>query len=448
MSFASPANLIPRRSIAGMEGMYVKMWDPPTESPATPELLTPTNPVPEVRAAAGFANAPAVPHTLDIRLMHGMQINAWDGKPIEFFLFQDNDVPVTGGGVFPAATIRVPRGAIFHADTQGAGPPPHTIHWHGIEPTPMNDGVGHCSMELGQYTYQWQPNFIGSYFFHCHRNTMQHFEFGLYGFLIIDPPDAFFATQADPTIPIGAGTDGLRRTAANLTSFRRTFPGWVGGLLTSGDPHAMTVPYDVEALWVVDDRDSVWSDLASNARATYPRHGDQPGVNDSFTENPGVNGFFAFNDFNADYWYVTGASVPVRKGGVGAISPSLTIPPELMSGVSGVQVSINARVGQTILLRCLDAAYNAVRVTLPVPCTVIAFDGRALGVPPFGYGQPFTVRAGTPIKLSTARRFDCLIKPTRPMNTFATVEFFETRGGGFDVGEKLSTAQIPFVVTP
>jgi hypothetical protein len=34
----------------------------------------------------------------------------------------------------------------------------------------MNDGK--LSMELGDYVYQLQPNFIGSYF-HRHRNT-QH----------------------------------------------------------------------------------------------------------------------------------------------------------------------------------------------------------------------------------------------------------------------------------
>jgi hypothetical protein len=80
-----------------------------------------------------------------------------------------------------------------------------------------------------------------------------------------------------------------------------------------GDPHAFTVPYDVEALWVLDDRDSVWSDLASNAKAFYPGGANtqdghmidavgnpivplptRPGVDDQFP-----HGFF--HDFNADY---------------------------------------------------------------------------------------------------------------------------------------------------
>ena len=48
--------------------------------------------------------------------------------------------------------------------------------------------------------------------------------------------------------------------------------------------------YDVEALWVLDDIDAVWLNEAPDARATYPRHGDRPGVNDDFRGNAGGGG--------------------------------------------------------------------------------------------------------------------------------------------------------------
>src|SRR5262249_7596706 len=159
------------------------------------------------------------------------------------------------------------------------------------------------------------------------------------------------------------------------------------------NPWAFTVPYDVEAFWVFDDRDSRWAQNAPSPFAFFPSHGSQPGVNDNF-----VQGFF--NDYQADYWFVTGVPVvPLdgvkRIGNVGTIDPAgakprgggLTggvIPPELNSGVSGTQIAINAPVGKTILVRLLCAAYNTIRVTFPVDVVIIAWDGRALGVPPYG----------------------------------------------------------------
>ncbi len=465
MSFEVPGFIIPRQPVDGMEGMFAKMWDPPNRSPSTPDLMTPTNPVPEVMAAAGIQNIPHLAHTVNRDLLSGLSMLTWDGlKNLSFMVFADSDNP-DGSRRFPASTIRVPRGVIFHCETQGKGPPPHTIHWHGIEPTPMNDGVGHCSMEIGQYTYQWQPNHIGTYFYHCHRNTVQHFEFGLYGMLHVEPPDAYFATQQDPSIPIGACRDGKHRIAANLPYFPQ-FPGfnsnlidapdpWTGdpNLLFSTDPHAMTVPYDVEALWVLDDRDSIWSDLAPNATSTYPKHGSVPGVNDQFHGNAGgvvgPTNFFAFNDFNADYWFISGVPVPAHRGGTAAIPAGVVIPPALNSGVSGQQVSINARVGQTILIRCLDAAYNNIELTLPVDVVIIAWDGRALGVPPYGqYNHAYRVPAGTPIEFSVARRFDALIRATFPISSYATVKFIDTRGlvPGFPKNV-LVTARIPINIT-
>ena len=457
MSVANPTFRITRWSVIGMEGMWVKMFDPPVASPDTPDLVAPTNPVPEVMAAAGYQNPPLTPNTVQRDLMHDLLVPTWDGlKTLAFFVFADADNPAAILGTFPGPTIRVPRGVVFHCESSGHGPPPHTIHWHGQEPTPMNDGVGHCSMEIGGYTYQLQPNFIGTYFHHCHRNTMQHFEFGLYGMTIVEPPDAYFATQVNPEIPIGHCRDGRRRTAANLASFPQ-FPNFNSNRLTDSDPwggdnrlefpndpHAMTVAYDVEALWVLDDRDSVWSDLASNARATFPRHGDIPGVNDQFRENPGANGFFAFNDFNADYWFVTGVPVPAHKGETAAIPANVVIPPELNSGVTGTQVPINAETNQTVLVRCLNGAYNTIEVTFPINVVIIAWDGRALGVPPYGYNEAYLVPANTPFLMSTARRFDALIRSATPFSGNATVKFINSRGHFPGVSEEvLVTALIP-----
>ncbi|MBI5440164.1 MAG: multicopper oxidase domain-containing protein [Deltaproteobacteria bacterium] len=455
MSVQNPDFTVKRWSVVGMEGMWAKMFDPPTESPDTPDEVTPTNPTPEVLAAAGINNAPSAPNTLQVDLMHGLNVPTWDQRPggMSFFLIRsaDNDAAT---GTFPGPTLRVPRGSVFHGHTQGHGPPPHTIHWHGIEPTPMNDGVGHCSMEIGQYTYQWQPNFIGSYFYHCHRNTVQHFEFGLYGFLVIEPPDVYFSTHTlgEQACPIGTCRDGKRRTAANVESFAGEFGfEFTGGSITDPDPwtgdlalkfpvdpHAMTVVYDVEAIWVTDDRDSTWSDLASNARATYPKYGSRPGFDDNFHGNwgggVGPDDFFAFNDFRPDYFYVTGVPVPahrVDKGGtgVGEIPRDTTIPAALNTGVAGTQVAIKAEVNQTILLRALDAAYACLEYTFPVDIVVIAWDGRALGVPPYGaYNHAYKVPAGTAFRASVARRFDALIRSSTPVHDFAVVKVVNTRG--------------------
>ncbi|MHB8069312.1 MAG: multicopper oxidase domain-containing protein [Desulfobaccales bacterium] len=531
MSVASPANTILRQSVVDSEGLWTKMFDPPRYGPPTPELLNlpqigldgttgqfpgvRANPVPSVMIAAGMMNSlTTIPYTAQRSLMHGFSIPTWDqgvpGRPstLQFFLFADDNL--LGGPVlnpfsnpqFPAPTYRAPRGAVCHNHTDCQGPPPHTIHWHGIEPTPMNDGVGHCSFEVqGSYIYQWQPNFIGTYFYHCHRNTMQHFEFGLAGIMPFHPPDAWFASIASVVnaatgqvtlnaTPIGAGRDGLFRTAANLSfSGLPSFPGYIPGNPVQGvnipdpwtgdpflkfptHPHAFTVPYDVEAIWVVDDRDSVWSALAPDPFTTFPQFGTIPGVNDQFALRPGSNGFFNFNDFNADYWYVTGVPVPGEKGTTAVIDPSGpstadgghggglpvgprgvgVLPPQLNSGMSNTQVSIAANRGETVFIRNLCAAYNSCRTTFPVDVVIIEWDGRALGVPPLNrYTRPQLVKAGTPIVHSTARRWGAILNvplSSPSVSSPVKVEFLDTRStsvlsltGGGDV---VMTALIPF----
>ena len=99
------------------------MFDPPTDSPPTPEDLvacgdqprsrgTMANPVPSVMQAAVCRRCD--PYTIQRDLMHGMT-SAHLGRPpkqLIFFTFTDDPDNPAGSdrGTFPAATIRVPRG--------------------------------------------------------------------------------------------------------------------------------------------------------------------------------------------------------------------------------------------------------------------------------------------------------------------------------------------------
>src|SRR5512134_2701623 len=116
MSFVSPifgeptpaGPRIPRQSVVGEEGIWVKMFDPPNASPPTPDVVNPTNPVPEVMLAAGFQNAVVLPHTVNRHMMAGFRLNAFDGKRLNFFVVSDDDNVTAAGGTWPGATIRIP----------------------------------------------------------------------------------------------------------------------------------------------------------------------------------------------------------------------------------------------------------------------------------------------------------------------------------------------------
>ena len=138
-----------------------------------------------------FENNPATPDRIAQQVFVRRQVSDWnvnmkDGTQLQFWGFKDPDVSGSDSP-WPSKTIRVKQGQIFHCEfkpSKGA----HTIHWHGIEPTPMNDGVGHTSFEVkSSYTYQWCAHQAGTYLYHCHKNTVLHFEMGMYGVLIIDP---------------------------------------------------------------------------------------------------------------------------------------------------------------------------------------------------------------------------------------------------------------------
>ncbi len=195
-----------------------------------------------------YPGAPSTPGlvTADIVFKRGIYMNGTlnldDGNSVQIWGFADLAAGGGGGmgGQFPSPLIRVRQGQIVHTELTVQGDMwLHTIHHHGIEPAWQNDGVGHISWDVdGVYTYQWKPAHAGTYFYHCHTNTVLHAEMGMYGAIIVDPP---------------------------------TGPGRV----YSNGPN-----YDLEVVWACDDIDASWHNLPWDAGTC----GADVGLNDHYPD--------------------------------------------------------------------------------------------------------------------------------------------------------------------
>ncbi len=350
-----------------------------------------------------FGGGPIDPVPANVNVARNLLVNLDlvlpDGEKIPMWIIEDPEDPA-GGKVFPSKMIRTTRGDVVHARV-GAKTNTHTIHWHGIEPTAMNDGVGKHSFEVasfevgGNFTYQFATNEAGTYFYHCHKNTVLHFEMGLYGLFIVDPKK--------PDTPDAAGIEG--------PPYRTGGPGFAAAF----NPPTHVRKYDVEAFWVGDDIDSKWHALGHNAfmQICDPAN---PIAAENFTQD----GFL--HDFNPDIFLITGKGRRTR--GVGDIADF-------------DEVAINAKVGDTILIRLLNAGYTIQDYRVGLPAEVIAMDGHALGVPPRQqYSHPFMLAANEPFRITAARRYDMLIKASEAGEFPAQMDYMH-----WITGKKLFTAR-------
>ncbi|MBI2917984.1 MAG: multicopper oxidase domain-containing protein [Chloroflexi bacterium] len=335
-----------------------------------------------------------IARNLDIK----MDLELRDGTKIPMWVFEDPDDDTEARRTFPGKTIRTVEGDIVHARV-GAKFNTHTIHWHGIEPTPMNDGVGKHSFEIsGNFEYQFATNQAGTFLYHCHKNTALHFEMGLYGAFIVDPkkPDIPEARDVpDPPYPPGG-------------------PGFVRAY----NPPLHLVRYDVEALIVPDDIDTRWHELGHDAfmQKCDP---DNPIAAGNFTQD-GI-----LHDFRPDVFVLSGEA---KRADDDTLFE---------------KAAIHAKVGQTILIRWIDATYTVQEVRAGLPWQLIARDGHPLGVPPFDqYSHPVDFAAGQPVRLTSAMRGDSLMRPAQPGRFPITIDYFH-----WITGKKLYTARTFVEVT-
>jgi hypothetical protein len=113
-----------------------------------------------------------------------------DGTTTRVFGFAET---LSGAIDVPGPTIYMNEGDSVNIDfwnvSQGA---PHTIHLHGLDVDQANDGVPHLSFDVEHMehgNYRFKAPHAGTYIYHCHVVSPIHVQAGMYGVIIVRPPN-------------------------------------------------------------------------------------------------------------------------------------------------------------------------------------------------------------------------------------------------------------------
>ena len=115
----------------------------------------------------------------------------------------------TYNGRIPGPTLRAREGERLRITFVNGSDHPHTIHFHGIHPAPMDGvpGVGAGKIAAGERTvYEFDAEPFGLHLYHCHvRPLAEHIAKGMYGAFVIDPKEG--REEADELVMVMNGFD-------------------------------------------------------------------------------------------------------------------------------------------------------------------------------------------------------------------------------------------------
>jgi manganese oxidase len=129
----------------------------------------------------------------------GTEIPTEDGKTIREWNIAavEKEIEIAPGVYFPAwtyngqvpgPTLRCREGDLLRVHFTNNSTHPHTIHFHGFHP-PSMDGIEPIVQPGESFTYEFKARPFGVHPYHCHVMSLKkHIHKGLYGTLIIDPP--------------------------------------------------------------------------------------------------------------------------------------------------------------------------------------------------------------------------------------------------------------------
>jgi len=147
-----------------------------------------------------------------------------DGATVYIWGYSLSDVP--GTATLPGPTIEVDEGDRVEIVLTNVGPSRpgvqrvvHTIHLHGLDVDQANDGVPETGVaaRVGQsVTYRFTATHAGTYWYHCHVETVDHLTMGMYGALVVHPR----------TGPGRAWSDGPSYDRAHTLLLSELDPAW------------------------------------------------------------------------------------------------------------------------------------------------------------------------------------------------------------------------------
>jgi FtsP/CotA-like multicopper oxidase with cupredoxin domain len=113
-------------------------------------------------------------------MANGTSINTWNFN---------NGGGFNGNRSVPGPVVEANQGSNVQITLSSMMMLPHTIHLHGLDVDQQNDGVPATSFSVsgGSYTYTFTAPHAGTYQYHCHVDTHQHYEAGMFGTIIIRP---------------------------------------------------------------------------------------------------------------------------------------------------------------------------------------------------------------------------------------------------------------------
>jgi manganese oxidase len=119
-------------------------------------------------------------------------------------------------GRVPGPTLRAKAGERLRIIFHNADATSHSLHFHGIHPAAM-DGIS--PVRRGKtFVYEFDAAPVGLHPYHCHiAPVAHHIGKGLYGLLIIDPPEP--RPPADELVLVMAGYDLKRQGKNDLYAF-------------------------------------------------------------------------------------------------------------------------------------------------------------------------------------------------------------------------------------